>query len=115
MADAASYVPVDGLDAGAVLVDDLLHHRESQPGPAGLRRDVRLERTPQYIRGEARSVVLHGQPHRARAGAAFIDLDEFGPDDDARIRTPRQRILRVGNQVVDHLTQLGGVTVDRRE
>ena len=86
-----------------MLVGDFLHHGQAQARALGLGRDVRLERALQDMLGKAGAVVLHsGAPPRPRLVAIASALDA------TCAAAPRRsvRVLRVLQQVVDHLAQL---------
>ena len=112
---AGAATPIDDLDPSAVLVDDFLHHRKAQTGAAGFARDIWLERTAKYMRRETGAVVLNGKTNRPRLGVCFLDLDQFRANADTRIGSPRERVLRVDNQVVNYLPQLRRVAFDLRQ
>jgi len=98
-----------------MLVDDFLHHREAKAGAAGFACDIRLERTAKYIRRKSRSIVFDGQPYRTRLRTRFLDFDKLGAHVNACVGSAGQCVLRIDQQVVNHLAQLGRVTFDQRQ
>src|SRR5262245_31390918 len=98
-------------DRAAVLVYDLLHDRETEAGSARLRRHVGLEDARHQLRRKTIAVVRHREPHLVRHKlGAYLDRG-FAPR-SARLR---KRILRVLQQVVEDLADLGRVGPDRRQ
>ncbi|VBC39576.1 Uncharacterised protein [Burkholderia pseudomallei] len=106
------------VDPRAMLVDDLLHGREAKPRALRLRRHVRLERARQDARRKTRTVVRDGQPNRDARFAVRVGIAIFyclGFEQHTRMLDVGDRILRVLQQIVDHLTQLCRIAADHRQ
>jgi hypothetical protein len=61
-------VAIDQLHSCAVLVDDFLHDRQTEPGSARFGRHIRFKCAPKYIRRKTRTIVFDRQAHGARFG-----------------------------------------------
>jgi len=81
-----------------VIDDDLLHQRQSEAGPAVLRREERVEDLAEVRRPDARSRIVNGDGDPARRPAHHDLEPAHGP--------ARQRLARVANQVDQRLPQL---------
>src|SRR5712691_6302679 len=89
-----------------MLVDDALYDRQPQSRPFGLGGDIGLECPVDDGLGEAATVVADPQPHLAAR--------ELGRHFDFWVATSEKGILRVLQQIVDHLSQTVGVTTHQR-
>ena len=110
---SAGSAQVGDADARAVLVGDLLDHRQTEAGPLLLGGDVGLEGALQHLLGKPGPIVDDDQTHRANL-AAFVAC-RLGDDAHAPVGLLGDGIERVLDQVVDHLAQLRAVADDRRQ
>src|SRR5690242_5575147 len=109
-ADArASFRAIAGNDSTAVLLDDSLHDRQAEPGPADPFADERLKDTADRPRIETRSGVLHA----ALAPVPSFQLERIAADHDHAAGW--RRLHRVLQQILEHLQHLVAVDVDRGE
>src|SRR3954469_13349795 len=99
--DPARYV-----DLAAVVLDDLLGERQTQPGAALLGREERLEQPRQLLAGDPDAVVLDRDLDPAARAA--------GADHDAAAAVAGHRVGGVAHQVDQALPDLVGVDVADR-
>ncbi len=105
---------VDDFDPRTMLVDDLFHHRKTKAGTARFARHIRLECTAKYICRKSRPIVFNIQAHGACLCIRLFDFDQFGSHENARIGPAGQCVLRIDQQVVNHLAQLRCIPFDQR-
>ena len=79
----AAAAPIEQPNAPMMLVDDLLGHRQPEPGAARLRREERIEYAPAHLIGDARPAIGHRQD-QLRCPRLPIAVDR-------RLRAPPRR------------------------
>src|SRR5438094_9729151 len=94
--------PILDRHAAVVLIDDLLYDRQPEPSAAGLGGDVGLEDARHQLLGKAGPVVRH-RKLRAISGQLGAHLDRRA---GAGLPDVLQRILRILDEIVDHLADL---------
>jgi hypothetical protein len=98
---------------GAVLVGDLLHHGQPQPGALGLGGDIGFEGALEHLFGEARAVVADASG--ARRAARRVRRGSWWLSSTRPSGAFGDGVQRVLHQVVDDLAQLRGVAQDGRQ
>lgn len=103
-----------------MFVNDLFHHRKPETRTLGFRGHIGLERTTQDTWRETGTIVRYGQLDGLPvfAGRIFVLYSLGVQSDMGRRPTGRhvvcRRILRILQQVVNDLPQLGRIALDFR-
>ena len=103
-------------DRAARLVDDAVHHRESESGalPDFLRREERLEDALLHLVRHSDARVAHDERRRSRAVPRSAEPSTLCRGDGER-SAGRHRVARVDGEIEQHLLELSAVGAHARQ
>src|SRR6185437_7679854 len=106
---------VVGFDPAAMLLDDLLHDRQAEPGALGLARHVGVEDPAEELALESRPIVTYGHRRVIVLVLALLAGLQAGRDLEPRLRRAFERLESIGDQVVEDLAHAAAIGLDAFE